>query len=63
MKNKKLPKDFESMIDPTIDQTEEILQISKASVFRLCKNGVLERYKVGGSTRIRKESIERLRSA
>ncbi|MBC8386249.1 MAG: hypothetical protein H8E09_00235 [Gammaproteobacteria bacterium] len=50
MKKIKLPDDFEKLKDPTIYQTTEILQISPASVFRLCKNGTLERYKVGGST-------------
>ena len=57
-----LPIQFEELQDPTIAQAMQILQISEATLWRLCKRGELSKYKVGGLARIKRESIEALRN-
>lgn len=57
-----LPEHFKELQDPTIKQTGQMLQLSDASIWRLCKKGLLEKYKAGNSARIKRESIEALRN-
>lgn len=59
--SKSLPDHLEYLQDPTISQTAQIIQASSATVWRLCKKGLLKKYRIGGGARIRRESIEALR--
>ncbi|WP_078453189.1 helix-turn-helix domain-containing protein [Solemya velum gill symbiont] len=58
-----LPEHLQVLQDPTLKQTSEILQVSPATVWRLCKKGILKKYKTGGCARINRESIEALRNS
>ena len=61
MKNP-LPPELAELQDPTPEQTQQILQISPATYWRMCKEGLLETYTVGKrGRRTRRESIQRLR--
>lgn len=51
----------EVQVDPTIKQTEDRLQISRVTVYKLVREGKLQLYKIGRHSRIRWESIEHLR--
>ncbi|MCP4996416.1 MAG: helix-turn-helix domain-containing protein [Gammaproteobacteria bacterium] len=58
----KLPEHFSVLQDPTFSQSVQILQISRATGYRMICRGELDSYLVGKSRRIRRESIDRLRS-
>ena len=48
--------------DLTVSQFCDKFQISPATFYRLRKAGKVETYKVGASTRVKKESAEAIRS-
>lgn len=54
--------DLAEMQDFTIKQTGFILQLSEPTIWRLCKKGILEKYKIGNSTRITRRSVEKVRN-
>ncbi|MBC8386220.1 MAG: helix-turn-helix domain-containing protein [Gammaproteobacteria bacterium] len=58
-----LPKKFADMQDPTIHQAGEILQVSSSTIWRMCKKGLLKKYKTINGARIKLESIQALRDA
>jgi len=49
-------------IDPTPEQTCALFQISKPTFYRLVKKGILDVYKVGNGTRVKRNSIDTLRT-
>ena len=48
--------------DPTVAQTAEYFQVSKKTIYQRLRDGSLQAYKLGNATRIKRESIERVRN-
>ena len=48
--------------DYSIDDTSKILACARSTVYSLIKYGQLECYKIGRATRIKFESVEKLRN-
>lgn len=48
--------------DPTVAQTAEYFQVSKKTIYQRLRDGSLQSYKLGNVTRIKRESIERVRN-
>jgi excisionase family DNA binding protein len=57
-----IPVQFAELVDPTVQQTTAILQISAQTCYRMIKRGELDSYLVGTSRRIKKESVLKIRN-
>ena len=55
------PEQYRHLQDLTVSQVCQVLQISQPTVWRLVKQGMLQKYSVGRSARIRIESVANLR--
>ena len=55
------PEQYRHLQDLTVSQVCQVLQISQPTVWRLVKQGVLQKYSIGRSARIRIESVTKLR--
>lgn len=58
----KSPKTFEFDRDLTIKETCETLSVSQSHVYAMIRAGTLDVFKVHGGTRIKRESLNRLRN-
>jgi excisionase family DNA binding protein len=59
--NVQLTQDSLLVPDLTCKQAQVALQVSQSTVWRLINKGLLNHYKVGHATRIRRQSIENLK--
>ena len=62
-RSKNVPEQYLHLQDLTISQVCQVLQISQPTVWRLVKQGVLQKYSIGRSARIRIESVTNLRGS
>ena len=61
--SKNVPEQYLHLQDLTISQVCQVLQISQPTVWRSVKQGVLQKYSIGRSARIRIESVTNLRGS
>ena len=55
------PEQYRHLQDLTVSQVCQVLQVSHPTIWRLVKKGMLHKYNVGRSARIRIESVTKLR--